>query len=183
MTRNLNSKILIFLLLFIILSFVYVLSSRYLDNKANDVFTKVLLKAKNLPSSDDIVLIVVDDKSIKKIMWPWHRDLFSDIFDFLEYKSGAKAIVFNNLVAFPDSYNPEKDTIFYKRISKNDRLINSFILVNSRLGGEVLPDSYLKLFDSKRKINIKNEIRFVWYRRNDSKRCSGYVRNFSIIYI
>lgn len=157
MTRNLNSKILIFLLLFIILSFVYVLSSRYLDNKANDVFTKVLLKVKKMPSSDDIVLIVVDDKSIKKIMWPWHRDLFSDIFDFLEYKSGAKAIVFNNLVAFPDSYNPEKDTIFYKRISKNNRLINSFILVNSRLGGEVLPDSYLKLFDSKKEINIKNE--------------------------
>ena len=157
MTKNFNSKILIFLLLFVILSFVYVLSSRYVDNKANDVLTKVLLKAKKMPSSDDIVLIVIDDKSIKKIMWPWHRDLFSDIFDFLEYKSGAKAIVFNNLVAFPDSYNPEKDTIFYKRISNNKKLINSFILVNSRLGGEVLPVSYLKLFDSKRKINIKNE--------------------------
>ena len=154
MIKKFNSKFFIFIVLFIILSFVYVLSANYLDNKANDFLTKIILQVRKNVGSDKIVLVAIDDKSMEKVMWPWHRDLFSDLFDFLEYKCGAKSIVFQNLIAFPDSYNPEKDVVFYNRIKKNNNLINSFILVNSSVAGDVLPQAYLKVFERKNNINI-----------------------------
>lgn len=154
MFKNFNSKFLIFIALFTILSFVYYLSANYLDNRVNDFMTKVILQVRKNMGSDNVVIVAIDDKSIEKVMWPWQRDLFSNLFDFLEFNCGAKSIVFQNLIAFPDSYNPEKDTIFYNRIKNNDKLINSFILVNSTVAGDVLPQSYLKTFEAKNNVNI-----------------------------
>lgn len=128
-----------------------------LDNRVNDFFTKVFTSASKVKSSDNVVLIAVDDISTDKIKWPWHRDLFADIFLFLKNYSGAKSVVFQNLVIFPDSYNPEKDSIFYKSILNNNSLINSFIFVNSNAAGDVLPSDYLGLFNSKIKINISDK--------------------------
>ena len=33
--------------------------------------------------SDEIVLIVIDDKSIEKHRWPWKRHLYANIFEYL----------------------------------------------------------------------------------------------------
>lgn len=154
MGKNLNSKILITVVLFFILSVVYVLSAQSLDNKVNDFCTKIFLEVNKKVPSEDVVLVAVDDVSIDKISWPWQRELFSDIFNFLEYEAGAKAIVFQNLVVFPDSYYPESDTAFYKSISKNQKLISSFILVNSNVAGDVLPSDYFKFFVDKKQVKI-----------------------------
>ena len=138
-----SKKFITFIVLFLILAFVYVLSASMLDNKVNDVFTKTFLELSKKKASDDVVLVVVDDVSIDKIQWPWQRQLFSDIFTFLEKDCGAKAIVFQNLVVLPDSYNPKSDAVFYKTIAQSDKLINSFIFVNSNVAGDVLPSEYL----------------------------------------
>ena len=105
-------------------------------------------------SSDDIVLIAVDDKSMNKISWPWSRDLYAEIFDYLENTCGASAVVFQKLVVTADTYNPDKDSVFYREIADNNKLINSYILVNSGVAGEVLPNKYMKLFNSKNKVSI-----------------------------
>lgn len=157
MIKNFRLKSVIFVIFFLFLSFVYVLSVHTFDSKVNDFFTKIILKIDKKSAGDNVVLVVVDDASINKIKWPWNRDLFSDIFDFLEEDAGAKVVVFQNLVVFPDSYSPEKDKIFYNRIKNNTNLINSYILVNSSVAGDVLPDDYLKIFTAKSKVNIVNE--------------------------
>ena len=155
-----SKKFITFIVLFLILAFVYVLSASMLDNKVNDVFTKTFLELSKKKASDEVVLVVVDDVSIDKIQWPWQRQLFSDIFTFLEKDCGAKAIVFQNLVVLPDSYNPKSDAIFYKTIAQSDKLINSFIFVNSNVAGDVLPSEYLTLFESKNKVYIENRSSF-----------------------
>lgn len=154
MGKNITSKTIIFSVLFLIVLFIYCISSLYLDFKVNDFFTKVFSKIERKTSSDNIVLISIDDLSIDKIQWPWSRDLFSDIFDFVEYEGKAKSIVFQNLVIFPDTYNPEKDFIFYKRISKNNKVINSYILANSSVGGDILPPEYMSIFEKKNSVAI-----------------------------
>lgn len=154
MGKNLTSKAIIFFVLFLIVSFVYFFSSIHLDFKVNDFFTKIFTVVERKKSSDNIVLVSIDDTSTDKIQWPWSRDLFSDIFDYIEFEGKAKSIVFQNLVIFPDSYNPEKDSIFFNRISKNKKLINSYILANSSVGGDVLPKGYLPIFDKKNFVNI-----------------------------
>ena len=130
MNKNSKSKILILFILFIVSVSIYILSSNLLENKVNDTLTKILVKIQNKKVSDNIVLIVIDDKSLNKIPWPWSKDLFSDMFNFLEKESGAKSIVFQNLIVFPDTYNPHSDELFFKNLKNYNKLINSYILLN-----------------------------------------------------
>ena len=37
----------------------------------------------------NIVIVSIDDLSVDKIQWPWSRDLFSEIIDFVEYEGKA----------------------------------------------------------------------------------------------
>ena len=154
MNKNFTSKFLIILIFFIISVGVYILSSTFLDNKINDTFTKILVNVQNKQSSNDIVLIVIDNKSLKRIPWPWSKDLFSDMFYFLEKNAGAKAIIFQNLVVFPDTYRPNADNIFFKSLKGQNSLINSYILLNSNVAGDVLPQEYLSIFQNKSNVKI-----------------------------
>ena len=45
--------------------------------------------------SDEIVLVVIDDKSIEQHRWPWPRDLYAKIFEYLNTYSKAKVIGFD----------------------------------------------------------------------------------------
>lgn len=154
MNKNIKSKIIILLLLVIIAIGIIFISANKLDKRVNDFFTKIFVEIKQQKPSDDVVTVVIDNKSVSQLAWPWQRDLFSDIFDFLEKEAGAKAIVFNHLILYPDTYYPEQDSIFYQRLKDENKLINSYILLNSGISGDVLPESFIKIFDSKNDINI-----------------------------
>ena len=154
MSKIFSPKSFIFYLFMTFLILVYFVSYNFFDYKFNDLFTNVSVSILNKKASSNVVLVSIDDKSIDKISWPWKRDLYSKIFDYLEFEANAKAIVFTNPILFPDSYNEENDNYFYKNLAKHKKLINSYILLNSVLVGDVLADEYLPLFDSKNDIEI-----------------------------
>ena len=154
MNKKFSSKVIVFLVLFFIVAIIYIVSVTSFDNKVNDFCTKTIITLTQQKAPDDVVLVAVDNHSVDQVSWPWSRDKFADIFNYLEYECGAKAIIFQNIVVFPDSYNPEKDVEFYNSIEKNKRLINSFILLNSNVAGDVLPADYYDLFLSKNKVKI-----------------------------
>lgn len=154
MNKNLKSKILIIFIFTIVSVAIYLLSFSFFENKINDSLTKILVNIQQEKVSNDVVLIVIDDKSIKRIPWPWRKELFSDMFSFLEHDAGAKSIVFQNLIVFPDTYNPNSDKIFFQSLKNYNNLINSYILLNSNLAGDVLPEEYFPLFESKSNIKI-----------------------------
>lgn len=154
MNKILTPKFIVFIGFFAILLVIYGLSSYYCDNKFNDFFIKVHTKVLNKTAPNNVVLVVVDDKSLNKISWPWKRSLFSNIFDFLEFYGNAKSIVYQNLVLYPDTYNIESDLYFYQNLLKHKALINSYIFLNSNIAGDVLPDSYIKLFNEKLNLTI-----------------------------
>ncbi|MBQ8887055.1 MAG: adenylate/guanylate cyclase domain-containing protein [Candidatus Gastranaerophilales bacterium] len=154
MNKLLTPKFIIFFIFALLTVFVYMFSSTFCDRKVNDFFTKVFTSVQNNKPSDDVVLVVIDDKSVNQVSWPWQRDLFSDIFDFLEKEAGAKSVVFQNLVVYPDTYYPESDEVFYKRLQSQEKLINSYLLLNSNIAGDVLPTDYIPLFEAKSNVYI-----------------------------
>ncbi len=157
MNKLFTPKAFISYLFIVFLAVIYFISYNFFDYRVNDIFTNIQVSIFNKKSSDDVVVIAIDDKSLSKISWPWKRDLYSKIFDFLEFDSNAKSIVFSNLVLFPDTYHPQSDSSFYKNLNKHDKLINSYILFNSAFSGDVLPPMYKSIFDLKKKINIVDE--------------------------
>lgn len=154
MKNYLSPKTIICIILIVVLSFIYFLSRNNIDSKVNDYFIKLFARIETVKASDDVVLVVVDDKSVDKINWPWKRDLFADIFEYLENYSNAKAVVFQNIIVYPDTYNPDNDKIFYTKIKNLKKLISSFILFNSDLAGDILPSEFVKVFESKSAVNI-----------------------------
>ncbi|MCD7779348.1 MAG: adenylate/guanylate cyclase domain-containing protein, partial [Candidatus Gastranaerophilales bacterium] len=115
---------------------------------------KTITSIQNKKSSDDVVLVVIDDISLKKISWPWRRDLYIDIFDFLENKAGAKAVILQNLILFPDTYNIDSDKAFYDGLRKHNKVINSYFFMMSNMAGDILPPEYINIFNTKKNLTI-----------------------------
>ena len=157
MSRFFNKKIILFILFLFVTVFIYWISYNLLDNKISDFLTKKITSVMNVKSSDKVVLVVVDDKSVEKISWPWDRSLFSDIFNFLEHNSGAKAVVFQNVITVSDTYNPQSDELFYSNLKTQNKLINSFIFLSSNLIYDVLPNNYISELNSKVNVTVENK--------------------------
>ena len=154
MSKLFTPKNVIAILFILVIAFIHFFSHNFIDNRASDLFTKMHANFINKSASDNVVLVVIDDKSLKKIPWPWQRNLYSDIFDYLEFYAGAKVIAFQNLVIYPDTYYPENDKYFYSNLAKHNILINSYILSGSNVSGDVLPPEYINAFLEKSNVNI-----------------------------
>lgn len=157
MNKNFTSKLIIFFTLFAIIFITGIFSYFYLDDKVNDFCTKIVTLIKKEKAPTNTVIISIDEVSTKEVKWPWTRDLFSDIFNFLEFEGNAKAIVFQNLISYPDTYNPEKDFIFYKNIRNNKKLIAGYFPVNSNIAGDILPSEYYEMFTQKKNLTITDK--------------------------
>ena len=80
--RQKNISFLFFVFAFIFLV-VYSLSANFLQLKSYNIMSK--LTVNNKTASDDVVLVVIDDKSLHEIgRWPWKREYYLEIFDYLE---------------------------------------------------------------------------------------------------
>ncbi len=94
------------------------------------------------PASDDIVLVAVDEKSLDDIgRWPWPRSWHAQLIDRLT-RAGARAIVFDILLAEPDVNNPEADRRLIQSVAASERVYFPVILEQRRQDGmlvETLP--------------------------------------------
>ncbi|MBQ4122621.1 adenylate/guanylate cyclase domain-containing protein [bacterium] len=147
-------KIIIALLFLFVLAFIHLFSHNFIDNVASDLFTKAHAKITKRIASDKVVLVVIDNKSLKQISWPWKRNLYSELLNFLEFEAGAKVVAFQNLIIYPDTYFPEEDAEFYSDLLKHNILINSFLLSGSDISGDILPHEYLDIFLKKTNVKI-----------------------------
>lgn len=113
--------------------FVAYLTYNLAEPKAYDFMTKNIL-TKRLPfdnykkthGSEDIVLVVIDAKTVEKYRWPWKRELYSNIFEYFNYAK-PKLIVYDAIITTLDKENPSSDKKFFNSISKFDNLIVGFM--------------------------------------------------------
>ena len=106
--------------------------------------------------NDDVVVLAIDDASIdilneKYGQWPWQRNSYVDIINFLE-ESKAKAIVFD-LMFLPNASNTKYDQLLSDTISKYD---NVFIAMNfDNRDNEVrLPQSIKAKMNMEKKLDL-----------------------------
>ncbi|MCK4670039.1 MAG: adenylate/guanylate cyclase domain-containing protein [Nanoarchaeota archaeon] len=89
---------------------------------------------------DSIILIAIDDKSLQEIgRWPWDRDKFAEVVDFL---SGAKTVGID-VAFFEESEEEEKDIIFGEAIRRAGNVVipieyTKFIIEDGRVVGKDL---------------------------------------------
>ena len=78
--KNTKYIFLIFVFIFIV---VYSLTADFLQLKSYNIMNKLTVDKRNV--SDEILLVVIDDKSLHEIgRWPWKREHYLEIFDYFE---------------------------------------------------------------------------------------------------
>lgn len=106
--------------------------------------------------SDDIVLIVIDDKSIEQYRWPWQRNLYAKIFEYLDKYSNPKIIGFDAILSSLDKDNPESDKELFNTIKDIDNLVVGFSPLVQPYPADIDGKSYSEKFDNKFGVNINN---------------------------
>ena len=115
------------------------------ENKSFDLFSRYLNPEK---ASDRIVIVEIDQQSIdalsaEKINWPWPRQVYAPIIEFV---SRADAVFIDILFTEPSSYGEEDDRILGDAMAKASNVYLPFFLSRNEkpLGGDDL--AYLKRF-------------------------------------
>lgn len=104
--------------------FVILISWQFFEPAAYN-FMHNMFTAKHT-GSDKIALIVIDDKSIERYRWPWKRDLYAKIFEYLNTYSTPQIIGFDAIVSSTDKDNPEADKKLFSTIKNIDNLVVGF---------------------------------------------------------
>ena len=81
------------------------------------------LKATESPTPEGIVLVVVDQGSLKAaqeqgIHWPWPRQMYAPIIDFCTL-SGARAVALDLVLTEPSTYGMEDDKLLADALKRN----------------------------------------------------------------
>lgn len=152
--KSLKSTVIIFSI-FVFMLITYVISASFFEPKAYNFMVENFSAVKY--GSEDIVIVTIDDKSVSRIRWPWKRELYSKIFDYLHTYSTAKLIGFDAIIATPDVDNPQSDEAFYSSIKNIDNLVVGFVPLNSPYTSKADGAKYDKIFKNKFSVNIKDE--------------------------
>ena len=116
--KNTKYLLLIFVFIFIV---VYSLTAEFLQLKSYNIMNKLTVDKRN--ASSDVLLVVIDDKSLKEIgRWPWKRDYYLEIFDYFENHTKAKVMGYDGLIMAPDLEHPNSDKKFFNSIDKFSKL-------------------------------------------------------------
>ena len=157
---------LFWIVIVLILCGVYFLSYNVAEPKAYDFMTKNVLinklpfdVKKQVYGSDDIVLVIIDAKSVEKYRWPWKRELYCKIIDYFNKWTQAKVIVYDSIINTLDIDNPQSDAKYFDCINKMDNFVSGVFFVPDYWEDEGFGKSYDKKFTDKFAANVKDNMR------------------------
>ncbi len=156
--------ILFHIFLVLIISFV---SLNFWENPIYD--TIVNSANATVTGSDEISLIVIDDKSLDSYRWPWARSLYGEIFDYLN-KTNAKVVVFDSILRSLDKERPaSSDNYFFDVVSSTPNFIGGYMAMTSEYENPQEGENYDNEFHKKFAIDIsdkrtKNNARYSVYK-------------------
>lgn len=150
--KNIKSTV-ILLSILIFMLVTYVISTSFFEPKAYNFMVKTFSAVHE--GSQDIVIITIDDASVSRVRWPWKRELYSKIFNYLHEYTTAKVIGFDAIIATPDVDNPKSDQNFFSSVKNINNLVVGFVPLNTPYKNT--KDNYDKLFEKKFSVAIKDE--------------------------
>lgn len=132
---------------------IYALSADFLQLKSYNIMNKLTVNKSK--ASKDILLVVIDDKSLHEIgRWPWKREYYLEIFDYFENYTNAKLMGYDGLVMAPDSEHPDSDRKFFSSIGKFKKLSAGVAFSEDDFEKGVDSKYYNELLKSKTDIQI-----------------------------
>jgi adenylate cyclase len=139
-------KAVIMFIAFVILILIsYVMISEFLEPRVYNIMTSAF--SARSKGSDGIVIVVIDDKSIAKYRWPWSRDKYAKIFNYLGNYADTKVIGFDSVLTSNDDLI--KDKKFYDTIKNIDNFVGGFMPLSSEYTDKKTGEKYDERFDNK----------------------------------
>ena len=126
---------------------VILLSWAFLEPFAYNFMTKYFSAVKQ--GSNNIAIIAIDDKSISYHRWPWPREYYGQILDYLDKYSKPSMIGFDALIQVNDKENIQSDRIFFNYIKNIDNLVVGFSPLTTSVFDEARTKEYNKKFHDK----------------------------------
>ena len=137
-----------FIYLFLTVSFS-ILTLMFVESYANSFLISHFAK---VSKSQDIVEIVIDDKSIREYKWPWAKSMYTELLDYFYKYTDAKVIGLDvNITSFDK--NNSFDIELLKQISKMKNLVVGFTPDQNYKSD----NSILKIFKSKYALDVTNK--------------------------
>lgn len=122
------------LIVLIILSIIALLTYTFIEPKTYDFMMKHVVTEqlpfdnnKNVYGHDDIVLVIIDDKSIEKYRWPWKRDLHNKVLKYFQEYAKPKVLVYDSIFATLDYENNQSDKKYFNTIKHFDNLVQGIM--------------------------------------------------------
>lgn len=102
------------------------------------VFYDWNLAAWSRTPADDIVIIAIDEQSLREIgRWPWSRRTHAELIRILN-TAGAKAIALDIAFVEPDATDPTADTELAAALASNGHVVLPVLNEQNYLGGQLL---------------------------------------------
>lgn len=153
------------LIIISIFSFVAWITYTFAEPKVYDFMVKNVTaerlpfdSTKNVYGHDDIVLVVIDNKSIERYRWPWKRDLNCKIFGYFSEYVKPKVFVHDAIFTTLDKDYPEADTKYFSALKKTNNLVEGF-MYSGRYEDEKTGEKYDEMFNQKYGLkNVKVDV-------------------------
>lgn len=167
MTNNIPNKIkliLFGLILFTIISIVYVLTFSVAEPKAYDYMVKTVLinklpfdNHKKVYGSDDVVLVVIDTKSVEKYRWPWKRELYCGLLNYFSKYAKAKVVVYDSIINTLDTDNPQSDAKYFSSVKAMNNFVSGCVFTPYEWQDEKKGKEYDEAFQSKFALKLEDK--------------------------
>jgi hypothetical protein len=147
-------NLLIFISILIFLFIAYNLCGMFFETKAYNYLQKYF--SASTSGTKNIAIIIIDDKSLEKIRWPWKRTEYGKIFEYFKTYGNEKVIIFDSLVMGRDKDNLASDMQFFNQVKTIDNLIVGFSPNFKDYANKIEGENFDKEFKNKFYVNIED---------------------------
>lgn len=139
--------------LHLLLSLVVIYFSwQFIEPNAYNFMVRNFSSAKT--GSDNIAVIVIDDKSIAYHRWPWPREYYGKIMEFLNDYAKPEIIGYDAILTSLDKENPKSDEYFFNTVKRIDNLVTGFSPLQEAYENEDEGKKYDLKFEHKYGVNF-----------------------------
>ena len=171
-----KSLLLLAFSLVLIFFIVYLIGVNIFEPKSYNFLVKATTQ--NAKASDDIILVVIDDKSLHQLgRWPWKRTRYGEIFEYITEHTQAKQIGYDAIIVAPDTDNPQSDREFYNQIKTLDKLSAGVGFTNASFKN-IDEAFYEKMLFEKNEIKIEDKRSKKYQKESNYKSFSAFQKDY-----
>ena len=113
---------------------------------------------KNIYGHDNVVLVMIDNKSIEKHRWPWKRDLYNKVYQYFDEYAQEKVLISDSIFTTLDEDNKEADKKYFDTVKRMDNLVEGVMFIPKPYNDIEFGKKYDKAFIEKFGLkNVKKE--------------------------